>query len=234
MYVSFQKDAWVTEEILLEYLNKLWKSIPNGMCAAKKLLLLDDATMHKTDAVKEKLSRFNTEVVYIPPGCTPYLQPVDVVFNKSFKAEMGRLSTQHMEENLGMYTGESESKLTASARRILITKFVGEAWQISARRLKESVAECFKTRGITVAEDGSEDFMIAIPELEDYEIGELSDYEDMGSDIEDVFLESENEEISEDEEEEGEEVNESMELSNEEEIDNQEVTYAAIQPYKYE
>ena len=64
--------------------------------------------------VKEK-----TDLINIPPGCTSRLQPLDVAFNKPFKGIIRRLLEQQIDENPVNYT---EWKITASQRRVLITK----------------------------------------------------------------------------------------------------------------
>jgi DDE superfamily endonuclease len=51
-------------------------------------LLLDECTVHLTDAVKEALARNNTDLDYIVPGYTSKLQPLDVGVNEPYKSYM--------------------------------------------------------------------------------------------------------------------------------------------------
>ncbi len=62
----------------------------------------------------------------VPPGCTSLVQPLDVSFNAEFKSLIDKLQTEHMHDKLDDYVSNS---FTASARRVLITKWVGEAWE---------------------------------------------------------------------------------------------------------
>ena len=60
---------------------------------------------------------------------------------------------------------------TAGERRILLTKWVGEAWQEISQN-KDMTVRSFRKCGISVAVDGSEDFEINLEGIEDYEVGE--------------------------------------------------------------
>lgn len=73
-----------------------------------------------------------------------------------------------MQENLDSYVYR---RINASARRVLITKWVGQVWQeISADN--EMVTRSFKKCGISVLIDGSEDDGIHIQGLDDYAVEE--------------------------------------------------------------
>ncbi len=50
------------------------------------LLFLDSFTVHMMGSVINKIQELGVEVNFIPPGCTGLVQPVDVNYNKSFKA----------------------------------------------------------------------------------------------------------------------------------------------------
>ena len=69
------------------------------------------------------------------------------------------------------YANSNTAKYSASERRILITRWVGEAWELVSNELKESIIRSFRKCGITIALDGSEDNDINIRGLEDYTVG---------------------------------------------------------------
>ena len=116
-------------------------------------LILDVHKAQKTKAVQAVLDECNTDTTYIPGGCTSLIQPLDVSFNKVFKNAVEQLATEHMKENLEAYV---KGELNASARRVLFTKWVGQAWEeVSAK--KDMVVRSFKKCGISVAIDGSQD-----------------------------------------------------------------------------
>ena len=59
-------------------------------------------------------------------------------------------------------------KITASERRILITKWVGSAWSLFWAEYKDAIKASFVKYGIAVPIDGSEDSLINISGLNDY------------------------------------------------------------------
>ena len=59
----------------------------------------------------------------VSPATTSLVQPVD---NAPFKAEIDKMATAHLQENLDDYV---QGKINASARRVQLTKWVGQAWE---------------------------------------------------------------------------------------------------------
>ena len=89
-----------------------------------KILIVDVHHPQQTDKVKCILKK-KTDLINVPHGCTSRVQPLDVVFNKPFKKDIiWRLFEKYIDENVVNYT---EGKITASQRRVLITKWVGTA-----------------------------------------------------------------------------------------------------------
>ncbi len=52
------------------------------------LLFLDSFAVHMMGSVVNKIQELGVEVDFIPPGCTGLVQPVNVGYNKSFKAKV--------------------------------------------------------------------------------------------------------------------------------------------------
>jgi hypothetical protein len=50
------------------------------------LILLDSFKVHMLGSAVQEIQSLGAEVKFIPPGCTGLVQPVDVGFNKPFKA----------------------------------------------------------------------------------------------------------------------------------------------------
>ncbi|XP_049511332.1 uncharacterized protein LOC125939868 [Dermacentor silvarum] len=115
----------------------------------RRLLVLDQAPIHKTQAAKNAFEEYDTDVLYVPAGCTSILQPADVYWNKPFKSTLRRLWEQYMREEERTPKGNLKKP---SRKQVL--DFVAEAW---AAVPDETVARSFKGCGISNALDGSED-----------------------------------------------------------------------------
>ncbi|KAH7978654.1 hypothetical protein HPB49_006300 [Dermacentor silvarum] len=70
---------------LQEWLIRVWGPKSNDV---RRLLVLDQAPIHKTQATKDALDQCDTDVVYVPAWCTSLLQPADVFWNRPFKANL--------------------------------------------------------------------------------------------------------------------------------------------------
>lgn len=70
----------MTSPVLLEWTRRVWG--PNAD-DVRRLLILDQAPIHKTEAAREALDA--KDVVLISGGCTSILQPADVSWMKPFK-----------------------------------------------------------------------------------------------------------------------------------------------------
>ena len=69
-----------------------------------------------------------------------------------------------MQDNLDGYLN---GKITAGERCVLLSKWVGEAWEELSKN-KDMIERSFKKCGISVAADGSEDFEIHLEGVENY------------------------------------------------------------------
>ena len=150
-----------------------------------KILVADVHRAQQTDGFKALLKKKNTELVNNPPGCTSWVKPLDVSFNKPFKDVVKQQFEKHLEENLQRYT---EGKISASERRLLVTKWVGKACaEVGSNR--DMVVRSFKKCGISLSLDGSKNGKIHIESIEEYELptaNEITEYKlDSESEIED-------------------------------------------------
>ena len=123
----FQEKAWCGEAIMKEWVASELANVftsPHSASSTGKILVADVLAAQQTNAVKTALCNYKTELVNVPPRCTSRIQPLDVCLNKPFKEAGKRQHEAHMSENLQLYT---EGKLTASDRRVLLTKWVGKS-----------------------------------------------------------------------------------------------------------
>ena len=124
--VMYQEKAWC-EEILEEWISTEWANPfknPIGQNSDRKILIDDVHRAQQTNSVKELSKKHKTSLVNVPPGCTSRVQVVDVLIKKPFKDEVHSLFEDHLDKNLDQYVA---GKINESQRRVLMTKWVGEA-----------------------------------------------------------------------------------------------------------
>ncbi len=83
MVYGVQEKAWMDEELMLEWIEKVWKPEVEGN--EQTYLILDECRTHLTTSVRNAFAECRTEIELIPGGYTSKLQPMDVGINKPFK-----------------------------------------------------------------------------------------------------------------------------------------------------
>lgn len=136
----------MTSPLLAQWVTRVWGPNRDDV---RRLLALDQAPIHKTEAAQKAFSEVDTDVVLIPGGCTSILQPADVSWIKPFKDHLRGIWAKFM--RVGATT--PKGNLKKPSRQDVIT-FVAEAW---ATVSEETVYHSFKRCGLSTALDGSED-----------------------------------------------------------------------------
>lgn len=154
--VELSESAYNNEELLVTWLEKeLFKELGGR----GSLLVMDSASFHKTKKVRQLLRANQVTLAVVPPGCTGLLQPLDVAVNKPFKA----LLRYHLEQILNAEVdGEVSGRAAVSARRIAVTKAVGNAWDELCDQKRQVIVQSFVHTGIAINPTGSEDHFISI------------------------------------------------------------------------
>lgn len=150
--IRFQENARCDEAAMEYWLKYCWKPTVKE----KTLLVLDLHRAQKTDHILDVMQECDITPVFVPAGLTGTIQPLDVSYNAPFKKKVEDAAAQHMQDNMENYL---HGKFTAGERRILLTKWVGNAWEEMAQA-KQIAVRSFKKCGISTAADGSEDFEI--------------------------------------------------------------------------
>ena len=91
------------------------------------VLTLDNLHGHTTNRLKAYIKKECNSLVWLyPGGCTDALQPIDAVIGAFIKVEVGKQLGLWLENGDNMERWESNA-LTASDRRVLLTKWVATA-----------------------------------------------------------------------------------------------------------
>ena len=86
--VSASKSGWMTRETMALWIRRVWGNPEDNV---RRLLVLDEYRVHKTEEVREYAEDKKTDLVYVLGGCTSLAQPLDVSINKPFKSNMCHL-----------------------------------------------------------------------------------------------------------------------------------------------
>ena len=81
-----QENGWMTNELMLDWLESVWGRRPGALLNLPSMLCLDTFWRHLTDEIKNKIHRLKSELVVIPAGMMLVLLPLDVSVNKPLKA----------------------------------------------------------------------------------------------------------------------------------------------------
>jgi hypothetical protein len=142
--LTASKSGWMTREAMGFWMRRVWGDPQDDV---RRLLVLDEYTVHKTAEVREKADNQKTDLVFVPGGCTSLAQPLDVSINKPFKANLRRMWEAWAYENL-----RGLERVHPSRQNVI--NWVSESWtSIDANIIVKSFLRC----GISNAMDGSED-----------------------------------------------------------------------------
>lgn len=83
--VNASLNGWMTAELYHWWLRQMYKPAIYG----HYLLLVDNYRPHMTEESREMVvGECDSDLIFIPPGCTPLVQPIDVSINRPFKTRM--------------------------------------------------------------------------------------------------------------------------------------------------
>ena len=102
---------------------------------------------------------------------TDLCQPVDAGYGRLLKQKIRQRTEAWLEDddNMDLWLGNSDETLGVSRRRVLITKFVGEAFEeLEHENYDGFRMNCFDRTGCNLTADGSEDFKVKPEGLPDY------------------------------------------------------------------
>ena len=80
--------GWMNKDEMGWWIENIWMQRARQGSNPRSLLVLDSFSAHKTDPIKRRFRRKNTDLAVIPGGLTSRLQPLDVSLNKAFKAKV--------------------------------------------------------------------------------------------------------------------------------------------------
>jgi hypothetical protein len=138
------------------------------------LLSLDVFAGQKTKEVINSFKALKCTTSFIPGGTTRFVQVCDTVVNRSLKARIEELADQYIDENEKEWV---EGAYSVSQRRVLLTKWVGQAWEDMHAEDGDMIRQAFVQVGLGLPIDGSRDHEIKIKDFPDVQVGNWKDWQ---------------------------------------------------------
>lgn len=162
-YIAYSDNGWMNESTTISWI----RSCCGGTFATRRLLCWDTFRAHATDRVRREAALKKMDMAFVPGGCTGilqvcarycfgslltlFLQAPDVCWNKPFKQKYQELYDTWQREGAKTYTKGGNPRAPTKSE---IVQWVKLAWRSLSTEL---IVNSFRTCGITVATDGSED-----------------------------------------------------------------------------
>jgi hypothetical protein len=158
----FQPKAWADRVFSNEWATKffgLW--LQTEHVDEETLLLCDGLDSQKTPEFKNILQTNLCSRLISPPDCTDCLQAVDAGLGGLVKFKMSQEFEKWLEVDDNLHQWEDGS-VSASDKRVLLTRFLGSAWEEIFSNPHYHPRTYFERTGSLMTVDGSEDNLIQI------------------------------------------------------------------------
>jgi hypothetical protein len=190
----FNPKAWSNSDLMLEWIKHIYTPSSEypffprySTKRPPRLLTLDVFAGQKTKEVITGFKALNCTTSFIPGGTTGFVQVCDTVINRSLKARIEELADQYIDENEREWV---EGKYTVSQRRVLLTKWVGQAWEDMHVKDSDMIQKAFVQVGLGLPVDGSQDHEIKIKDFPGVQVGNWRDWQPKeGEDMSNLTLE---------------------------------------------
>jgi hypothetical protein len=192
--VAFNEKAWANTSNLLDWvLNQYSTATAYPLKDNEpRFLTLDAFAPHKNkgrkakdkESLKEKerrlqeerlqqklrdtFTKLNVTLSIIPGGCTGYVQVLDVLVNKLIKAYIEEYEDQWVEAHFELW---QSGKWSVGDRRVLMTHWVAQAFERVHVEHKDTIIACFKSVGLALSVDGTEDHLLKVRDCPNLDFG---------------------------------------------------------------
>jgi len=100
LYVSYNKRGWMNNELFKNWYKVIYKNIKRQYESFHSILLCESALSHTKDNDDIDFK----DIILIPKGATPILQPIDVAVGKPFKDNVRKYFSKFFIENTNNLT----------------------------------------------------------------------------------------------------------------------------------
>ena len=147
-FIATSTNGWMDTDLTLSWVN----TVLGQFSFRRRLLAWDTYECHLMPVVQKSLKTKKIDAVFVPGGCTKYIQAPDVSWNKPFKAYCTEKYDEWLEA-VGIHQETDGGNLKPPPRRTIVN-WILDSWnQLSS----ETISKSFKACALTSAIDGSED-----------------------------------------------------------------------------
>jgi hypothetical protein len=179
--VMFNPKAWSNTDLMLEWIKHLYTPSTNypyfprnSILRPPRFLSLDVFSGQKTKEVIDSFKSTRCATSFIPGGTTGFIQVCDTVVNRSLKARIEELADRYIDEHEIEWV---EGTYSVGDRRVLLTKWVGQAWEDMHTEDGDMIRQAFKQVGLCLPVDGSQDHEIKIKDFPEVQVGNWMDWQ---------------------------------------------------------
>ena len=168
--VFFQTNAWMDHKVNMEWTEKVLFKFIEEENLKKFVLFCDNLEAHQNDEFKESVSKNLGLVWFGLPNGTDLWQPVDAGYAQVLKQLIGIEQRDWLDcdDNADRWFCH-ENPFSAKERRVLITWWVGKAWEkLNTDKYDKLRLSCWQKTGCLITANGQDDSLIKPEGLPDY------------------------------------------------------------------
>ena len=150
--VTVSPKGWMNQEIMRQWLDKVWRRRRGSFFARNSLLIYDSHKSHLTSEI-QGLVKSHSQLAVIPGGLTKILQPLDLTVNRSYKVKLRQKWENWMLNGLKSYTKTNRMRKASYEE---ICNWVLESWtEITSKCIQNGfkAAELYSYENINSEED---------------------------------------------------------------------------------
>ena len=129
---------------------------------------LDNWGCQKGDRYEADAKRRKIKLAYIPGDTTELCGVTDLGPGNEVKRRMTVMYGDDIKSSVERLKKWKTGEVNTSERRILMTKWLGDAWDDYTKNNQDKITLAFKKCGMFNALDGSENHLVEVPGIKDY------------------------------------------------------------------